>query len=412
MPITRSNIEGEFAVNLIREKVQKLNKRAHKLGLNGLTMEVTSEDREVKIGYIKAIKTFYTVTIYGEPVHYNGWTFVSRVDMVEGSPVFFSAPDNTENMNEKYSDLDTSRCDHCHHDRRRNSVYILRHEDGHEVVVGSTCIKDFIGNLPEKALWAWKNLEKLNSDFDNLGCGSHYNENCIERLDFFALTSALIRTNGWVAKSAVGFGDNKSSTASDIIYYLNPPSTLYPEPYKVWKRFVDRINITDEDTKIANEVNEWINASKDTATTMNDYMYNIRMMNKPDIVSYKHFGYMASAVALYLKNLDKIRIEKEKMENKSNEHFGETGIRYKNISLKFVSSNTFERQNSYHYYDSCMSYRYTFEDEKGNQFVWWASDMINDLEKNKFYSVDFRIKKHDEYKGRKQTIITRVKFND
>jgi len=409
MAIMRTEIQGQMTVDLIRDKVNKLNKRAQKLGINGLTMEVTSENREVKIGYIKVIKTFYTVTIHGEPIHYNGWTFLSRVDMVNGIPVFFNAPDTNNNMNEKYSDLNTSRCDHCHHDRRRNSVYILRHEDGHEVVVGSTCIKDFLGNLPEKALWAWKNLEKLDRDFDDFG-GSKYNENVIERLDFFALTNALIRMNGWVPKSAAY--NEKTSTASDIIYYLNPPSSVHPEPYKAWKHFVDSITISDEDMKIANEVSNWINQSTDNARTMNDYMYNLRAMNKSEFVDYKHFGYMASAVATYLKEMNKIRIEREKTENKSNEHFGNVATRHKNISLKFVSSNAFERQNSYYYNDNCISYRYTFEDDKGNQFVWWTSDIINDLEKDHFYSVDFRIKKHDEYKGRNQTIITHVKFND
>ena len=47
-------------------------------------------------------------------------------------------------------------------------------------------------------------------------------------------------------------------------------------------------------------------------------------------------------------------------------------------------------------------------DQDGNALIWWASGSANWLTEGKTYRVEASVKEHDEYKGRKQTTLTRV----
>jgi hypothetical protein len=48
------------------------------------------------------------------------------------------------------------------------------------------------------------------------------------------------------------------------------------------------------------------------------------------------------------------------------------------------------------------------EDDKGNQFKWFASK-YSGMEVGKTYKIRGTVKAHDEYQGRKQTALTRCK---
>lgn len=50
-----------------------------------------------------------------------------------------------------------------------------------------------------------------------------------------------------------------------------------------------------------------------------------------------------------------------------------------------------------------------FKDENGNHFTWFASD-ITGLQRGDRISIKGTVKKHDEFRGIKQTILTRCKF--
>lgn len=73
---------------------------------------------------------------------------------------------------------------------------------------------------------------------------------------------------------------------------------------------------------------------------------------------------------------------------------------------------------NYHYYSyevneytSYSYFIYTFSDENGNIFVWKASNEIwEKTDVNKVVNIKGTIKDHTEYKGIKQTLLTRCKF--
>jgi hypothetical protein len=52
---------------------------------------------------------------------------------------------------------------------------------------------------------------------------------------------------------------------------------------------------------------------------------------------------------------------------------------------------------------------YGLEDEKGNQFRWFSSSRTTILDKGEVVEIVGTVKKHDEYQGVKQTVLTRCK---
>lgn len=64
----------------------------------------------------------------------------------------------------KYTSVDLCHCDHCHVRRHRVHSMILKSKvDGSEVVVGSTCLRDFLGHDPEAAVYMLQFLESFES---------------------------------------------------------------------------------------------------------------------------------------------------------------------------------------------------------------------------------------------------------
>jgi len=89
---------------------------------------------------------------------------------------------------------------------------------------------------------------------------------------------------------------------------------------------------------------------------------------------------------------------------KKGEYIGNVGDKV-TLTLTYKGYHTFE---TYYTYYGELNYIYTFEDENGNTFV-WVTSASKDFEENKTYTVKATIKAHKEYKGVKQTNLTRCR---
>ncbi len=152
-----TNPEPEkFVVNAseldyINEKLEKLNRKATKLGLAPMVLTVLRKyDEEVKnddhsVSVVKKAE----ITLVGESPKIAGWTFVATVEPVEDSEevrnMINKLPGVTVEVPVEYRTASMFRCDHCHTERQRNEIFVIQHENGDFKVVGRTCIKDFMG---------------------------------------------------------------------------------------------------------------------------------------------------------------------------------------------------------------------------------------------------------------------------
>jgi len=163
----------------LEEKIEKLNRRATKLGCEPAVVTVIGSEM-VKASRVmpggRILKYEYEVklvTVTGDTPKLEGWSLIAKVEYVSEERMMLCVPG--ESCPEEFRTRGIE-CDHCKSKRQRKNVFVLRHDDGRHVQVGRTCIKDFLGGVsPEqllsRATWNF-NVAEACGDYEE-GGGSY-----------------------------------------------------------------------------------------------------------------------------------------------------------------------------------------------------------------------------------------------
>jgi hypothetical protein len=103
----------------------------------------------------------------GAPV-FRGWRLCAELEqrtLEDDTRINLVRTAHGETCPEAYRDA-PEQCLHCGLRRRRNNTYVLRHEDGSTMQVGSTCLDEYLGS---GALAAWLTLGSLTEWTDGWG---------------------------------------------------------------------------------------------------------------------------------------------------------------------------------------------------------------------------------------------------
>ena len=84
---------------------------------------------------------FVEVEVSAETPAYNGWHFLATICNTDEGNIVRAVPGFTVPANYREGN---HRCDHCCTTRRRNDTYVVRHDDGRTLRVGSSCLQDFL----------------------------------------------------------------------------------------------------------------------------------------------------------------------------------------------------------------------------------------------------------------------------
>lgn len=141
-----------------------------------------------------------------------------------------------------------------------------------------------------------------------------------------------------------------------------------------------------------------------------------------------HFNPRYTVVSIDLRDADEYKAELE-VEAKLKAMRDFSGSQWvsepkKRLDLSLTLVNEYEYEGySYSYYDSATSYIYTLRDDEGNCIVWktknplamWVEDESGhdewvEAEVGDTIQMKATIKEHGEYKGTKQTVVTRPKI--
>lgn len=157
MTTKRFTVGPEFNLHKVITEAEKLAARAVKKGLSG-GYTVTTETETVEVPdkssplYVEGSTfnptkpgTITYVVIEGEPVKYNGWAFVAKIEYVNGQPIVTGSP-WYEGPAVDRSALQAGYCDHCKTSRARAKTIVVENESGERKQVGSSCVKDFLGS--------------------------------------------------------------------------------------------------------------------------------------------------------------------------------------------------------------------------------------------------------------------------
>lgn len=386
-------------------QIKRLNKRAAKLGVALITLQIDHEHEEFvtypkdeEHPYERTYK-YVPVTIAGETPRLAGWQFAATLQHLEeaGGNILRTVPGFEIAIPEQYRTA-ASDCDHCRQYRNRLDTYLCYHaEEQRFVQVGSNCIKDFLGHADPHALAEWlQGLSALvryveiaddtEADQGNSygGCGSTY----LRTIRVLEYTAAAIRLDGWVSRSKAREQEHGGSTANTVAWLCGPDRTANDE---IEKR---KYEPTDDDKALAAEALAW---SRDVDGS-SDYLWNLRIACGQDAIDHRLLGIVCSAISAYQRDMGKIAAKKT--EALVSQHQGTIGKR-ESFTL------TLTRAVDYGTMYGTVTFN-IFKDSNGNVFVWKQSG-AGDLYEGKTYQIKATVKDHNERDGVKQTLITRAK---
>ncbi len=367
-----------------RAKIDKLNARAVKKGFTGrleLVYEKTTVEHDTAIG--KVSEVVYKVRIGGEPPSYNGWRLIASVDFIVTGAIVNTAPGVTK---VDRSLIEPGKCDHCKHNRQRVKAYLVINDQGEQLQVGSTCLKDFIGwsTFP-----SYVSSRELSDDLDGFLSGGYWPRTWSTEAVLMAAW-ATIKLDGYVRA-----GDWEATPTKRVVEAILDPSPK--EARKVRERYGA---LTEESREVAQKTREFI-LSDDFAGD-SEYVLNMKTALSNDSVEPRHFGLVVSAPQAWARHQERSLIRERERTETVNEFVGNVKERITvNVKVKSVR---------YIAGDFGSTTLYTMVADTGHVFKWFASsDKLGDQPTTEFQKVTGTIKDHNEYNGVKSTIITRCK---
>lgn len=374
----------EFSVGGVVDKIDRLNRRADKIGASkveytiGETYKKEYEDEHGR----KQWADYVDFTVSTNVVSYKGWKLLAVIDHKNAAPVTnLVYVFGEKNLPKKWWKA-ASKCDHCRSDRQRNRTFIVKHTSGKVKQVGGTCLKDFLGQdaltWVANAQWLVELDEQMN-DADFWREEGRRAPKMYPVETFMVAACAVYRMDGKYIGSQHGIEEQSTGEGAWSIL----------KDAKVFEEVA-----TEADRAMAEKVIAFVKNIKPE----NNYQSNLRAVIECAWVNGYTNNIAASAIAATNNAIT------EKIVNgaeKESEYFGE-------IKKREVFTLTVEFKTAFDStYGACRLY--AFSDANGNRAT-WITNLVEspEWEVGEQVTVKATVKKHELYRGKKQTVLTRV----
>lgn len=314
----------------------------------------------------------------------NGWSFVASVEHSESGNIIRAVDSELESkIPSKYRTSGTE-CEHCCTIRDRKDTYLIYNEEKKEFKqVGKSCLKEFTGGLDAAMCAQMAEAVRMCEDdgfgsvdnkelFGMFSGGS--DEIGVQTETVKKVSYGYVKQNGYIPKETAGL----------IAQYIFALAKLSVTP------------ATDAEIK---EMDAWVN----TINNEYGYMANAKVAWTKKNCEYRDIALVASLVSVYLK--DKAKRAKA-AENKNNEYVGVVGQKVTIMSPKSIRVLYTKSGSEFARY-AADSYVYEIIDKDDHTFIWSSSNSDLESKKASIESIVATVKEHKEYKGTKQTVVTR-----
>lgn len=365
----------------IQKRLEKLAKKAVKYGNGDISFSFgDTVIREVTTEYGKRSVEYIDVSVSGDAPKISGWEFLARVELLGGDENLIHHVPGNETILEDSFRVHDGHCDHCNTDRLRNDVYVM--SDGvKQIAIGRSCLRDFLGiDDPKSIVNRAQFFEELRAIQDEDFSAGFSSNGYYDLKEVLIVAAGFIRTKGYVSK-AKRAETGYETTGESVRCCIG--------------------NVTGYELETSNEDREWANKTleffRNELSFGNDYMDNIRVLVKQDIVKSQHVPIISSAVIAVQRKL----AEKNDDQKESN-FVGSVKERLRDYDLTiekiiFLGSSQWG-----------PSYLHLMKDANGNSFSWITSNKLQESEGSTI-KVDGTVKTHKVYNNTKQTVLTRVK---
>lgn len=399
-------------------KLNKLNARGARLGCAPAVLTVTGyhdEPIHEVDGYgvviiptrVVGVNRYMLVTVTGEAPKFAGWTLGACIEHTDGGNILRKSPDVKQDLDSRFRTC-ASGCDHCNTVRNRKETFVVIHEDGAQKLVGRDCIRDFLGhdspdNILARAEWAIS-LGGALDDFDGEYCPAGYDRSTLTSTDaLLAYSACAIRVYGFISGSrARAFneaGGNMESTGATASRWMEPAPRGVSE-----KVLAERQRPTEADDARAASARAFVLATLGTRTNLSDFENNLLVACRADLVDKKNIGLVAFVVEYHARETEKtLAREREAKNNAAATYFpAEPKTRVKGVKVKYLRSIGYESQWGAGYFHLFTTV------EGGHTLKWSTGTAMDNVEPGTEYTATFTVKSHDEFRGAKQTSISRM----
>lgn len=402
----------------VKDKLAKLSRKAVKLGCSAILCTLAhtfSRPHPNKERAAEGERVVYeALTVQGEPPKLNGWVLAATLEhetTKDGRPINLLRCHGEETLPHKYREATPDNCDHCGTNRRRNNTFVVRNEaTGEWAQVGRTCLKDFLGlHSDPGAVARWATLlltleTSLFGEYDEDEGGYGYGERAYDLEKFLAYTVESIKADGWRSRTYARENDGMA-TADCVWYFLTARDERARDAYRIPEP-------TETSYQQARDAVAWVLAQD---ASDNDYYHNLQVITDLGVVTHRTAGYAASIVASATRAQER-EVRRAVLVAENNGHVGTVGKR-EEMTLTLLSTQAFDG----HYGVTTL---HRFADRDGNLVVWWASNsrvvpgdtaghesnhgLDCRMVQGATYRVKATVKDHDQYRGQKQTKVTRL----
>ena len=318
-----------------------------------------------------------------DEVKISGYRPLATLEYSLGKPLSYIWP------GEEYEveDWDCRDCEHCGIRIKRNRIFVLEHEEAGITHIGSTCVKDFLGYDPSSMLAQLDYIKKFHEigEEDEDKPKGKKNTN-LDLGQVLAYTAAVVRVYGYTSK-----GHAEETGVS-------------PTAERVAQLFYDRkdnpkVKITAKDRAMATAALE---AAKAITDTSNSYRANINTIAILGYLNHKSLGFAVSIIRFYQLELERAAKEVERLANLPDSNYLGTVGEVLRIQATLDSVKTIDGNYG-------VTYLVKFTASTGDKVSWFASNCPN-FDDGVELQLKGRVKAHNEYKGLKETMVTRCKL--
>lgn len=382
----------------LREKLAKLNKKALKLGGKPIELVDTGRIEDVQIknditGLVTRVNRYHYMTLTGETPKFNGWTLGAVVEHTTEGNILRKAPGVVAELTQFRTGA--QHCDHCKQARHRIETFVVIHENGEQKLVGRNCLRDFLGHQNPNQLASLAEIvfsvgELCEASENEGGYGGGHELFYVD--GFLTYAACVIRHLGYVsskrARESQEMGGNVCSTRQTAESWIRP--------FKDAKLGIDYHLPEDCDKEAALKAKQYVldTLGSKEAEALTDFEHSLLVVCKCEAVDPKNAGILAYVPEYYARS-----IEKEKT-SALETYFGEPGKRMRNIPLTYIKSTGFDSAYGY-------TYIHTFATLDGARILWKSSSNFSAANGAQI-NATFTIKAHEEYKGHKQTKVSRL----
>lgn len=391
-------------------KMEKINRRILKKGIFGqVAWELASKkmlnisknpDKEV-------LAEMFTYTIkYPKLALPGDWELLGEI--TEGTRIdgkIFNFVNGYGDL-AKYTSKDLCECDHCHINRHRVHSMILRSKvDGTEVVVGSSCLKDFLGHDPEAAVYMLQFL----SSFEGFGRA----DDVTEKYTFISLQLATelvlysVKHAGWHFMPRAKARDLGCAATADVVCEVYNDLSTRGTP--VYPDFRDAI-YTDFFKATVPKILEQAQALADNLgeSELSDFDQKIAIMANRGCVDLSTSFQISIYTAWAAKKILEI-VNPERTSKVASEHFGSVGE-------KLIITVIPDRHNTHDGDYGTVHIISGVVSGTSNRWTWFGTGAAvwrlvdeNGIVISDEFVISATVKKHEDNKFGKTTVLTRVK---